>query len=133
MHGVVAAVPSNVAHGASWTLGGRDVPGTSQRNEPRPTDDPDAAIPAERIRGGVFAYCGTQDAIWASCPYARELVARRRRNGRTATLVELRGASHYVGAPVPYRITSLPGFSADARALEKLWPRLLAFLKGSTR
>lgn len=129
VHGVVAAVPSNVAHGPSWTLAERELPNTGQYNEPRPTDDPEAVIPAERIRGPVFAYCGTADAVWTSCSYARELVARLRRHRRPATLVELRGASHYVGAPVPYAITSLPGFATDARAVERLWPRLLAFLR----
>ena len=128
VYGVVASVPSNVAHGPSWTLAGAEIPYTNQHNEPRPTDDPGSVIPAERIRGPVFAFCGTADTVWTSCAYARELVARRRRHDRPATLVALRGASHYIGGAVPYSITSLPPYAADARALEKLWPRLLAFL-----
>jgi dienelactone hydrolase len=133
VYGVVASVPSNVVNGPAWTIGGKDVPYTEQFGNPRPTDDPRAVIPVERIRGPVFAYCATSDVIWGSCPYARALVARLRRHRRPNTLVELDGASHYAGGMTPYAISSLSGYADDQRAVGKLWPRLLAFLKEARR
>jgi hypothetical protein len=42
-------------------------------------------------------------------------------------------ASHYAGGMTPYALSSLPVSRDDQRAVEKLWPRVLAFLKEARR
>src|SRR5581483_9235287 len=74
VHSVVALVPSNVVHGPSWTIGGAPLPYTDQWNEPRPTDDPNAVIPVERIRGPIFLACAFDDEVWPSCEYASTML-----------------------------------------------------------
>jgi dienelactone hydrolase len=143
VHGVIAAVPSNVANAAfpnpdqpAWTLGGKSIPYTLQFNNPAPTDVPAAVIPVERIRGPIFLVCGGLDAVWGSCPYSEAIVRRldAHHSPHRHELFRARLGGHLVGAVVPYE----PGFVAfdpteettvaNEQARERLWPRLLAFL-----
>ena len=119
VHGVVAAVPSNIANLDSWTIGGKVVP----RSE----------IPVERIRGSVLAVCGTVDTVWPSCRYARALAARLRRHAQPHTLVVLAGAGHAAGGLIPYAISSLAISDLDEVGSEQFWSRLLAFLREASR
>jgi len=132
VYGAIAAVPSNAARWVGWTIDGKDIPSTKLR-DPRATDDPRALIPAERIRGPVFAYCAARDEVWPSCPYARALAQRLRRHRQPHTLRLLDGAYHYAGALSPYGISSARGAVPTERAVERLWPRLLAFLREARR
>lgn len=140
---VVAGVPSSVAlcspdcSGAAWTLHGRDLPFTTEFNEPRPTDQPDAVIPVERILGPVLLACGGRDLVWRSCTFAHAIVERRRAHGvrRGDTLSEFPLAGHAVGVFFPYEPRadhSSATFADDARALGKVWLALLAFLVEAT-
>jgi dienelactone hydrolase len=138
---VVASVPSNVAlcsfpgcSGPAWTLNGQPVPYTTQFDQPNPTDDPNAVIPVEQIRGPIFLDCGGVDLIWSSCPYARAIIKRLDafRVPYRHVLYEFPYAGHYVGALLPYEPAAPRDFDfvADEHGLEKLWPHLLAFLAG---
>jgi dienelactone hydrolase len=136
VRGVVALVPSNVSHcgspdcsAPSWTLEGRALPFTRQLDEPRPTDEPRAVIPVERIRRPVFVVCGGLDSTWSSCAYARAIAARGR-----ADLHEYRGAGHGLGTLAPYQPISPAGnptHAADQAARADVWPKALAFLEAA--
>lgn len=133
VHGVVASVPSNVAYGCfgggcsglvpAWTYRGRGIA-------------PFSPIPVERIRGPIFAICGTRDLVWPSCRQARAIIARRRAHGvrYSDTLVAARGAGHFVGAIVPYQIAptdlNYTQRAQDEAGAEELWPELITFLGG---
>jgi dienelactone hydrolase len=137
--GVVAAVPSNVSLcddrcvGPAWTLNGAAVPYTSEFNDPRPTDDPRAVIPVERIRGPVLLPCGELDRTWDSCAYARAIAERleARGHGGGHSLHAYPRGGHGIGSLAPYE-SYLPAdpdaYAADQRARADVWPRLLAFL-----
>jgi dienelactone hydrolase len=144
VHGVIAAVPSNVAIcsypgclGPAWTLGGHAIPYTKQFDDPAPTDDPAAVIPVERIRGPIFLACAIYDELWTSCPYSEAIIHRldAHHSRYARVLYEAKPqAGHLVGALLPYE----PGFVvynlgtepalANERARERIWPKLLAFL-----
>jgi len=137
VHGVVAAVPANVAvcsfpacDGPAWTLGGKPVPFTRQFDEPHPTDDPAAAIPVERIHGPVFLDCAGMDTVWDSCPYATAIMERLDAHHfpHPHTLHRYAQAGHHVGVLIPYEPTVIDTTQADERARERQWPELLAFL-----
>ena len=145
VHGVIASVPSNVAlcglpdcSGPAWTLNGNPVPYTSQIDDPHPTDNPQAIISVNRIRGPILLDCGGVDTVWTSCAYAQAITAEltAARDPRPHILLSYPNAGHGVGELVPYepssqsspdplnRATSL----ADRMARADLWPKLLAFL-----
>lgn len=139
VHGVVAAVPANVAvcsspgcGGPAWTLGGKPLPYTRQFDEPHPTDDPAAVIPVERIQGPIFLDCAGKDEVWDSCAYASAIVQRLRRHdfAYPHPLYRYPRAGHYVGILIPYEPTVVDTSQANERAREAQWPRLLAFLRG---
>jgi dienelactone hydrolase len=140
VHGVVASVPSNVAVcslpdcGPTWTLGGRALPFTRQFNQPHPTDDPAAVIPDDRIDGPLLAVCALHDTIWQSCAYAHAILARlAAHHDPHPHVLYTADAGHFAGSFLPYQPArafreSETEREADARAREKLWPKLLAFL-----
>jgi pimeloyl-ACP methyl ester carboxylesterase len=81
VHGVVALVPGDAAGcsypgcaGSAWTFQGKAVPYTREFDDPHPTDDPAAVIPAARIKGPVFLDCGGDDQVWSSCAYAEAIM-----------------------------------------------------------
>lgn len=134
VRGVVALVPSNVSHcgdpctGPAWTIRGKEVPFTRQFDEARPTDDPRAVIPVERIRGDVLAVCGGKDSTWASCAHSTAIVERG-----DATLLSYPGAGHGLGTLAPYHpsIGDDPTHVADQSARADAWPRVLDFLESA--
>jgi dienelactone hydrolase len=137
VHGVVAAVPANVAvcslpgcAGPAWTFQGKPVPYTRQFNEPHPTDDPDAVIPVERIQGPIFLDCAGMDFVWDSCAYATAIVRRLDAHDFRYSHVFHRypKAGHHVGVLIPYEPTVMDNPRADEQARERQWPELLAFL-----
>jgi dienelactone hydrolase len=139
VNGVVAAVPANVAlcsspgcSGPAWTLDRKPVPYTRQFDEPHPTDDPDAVIPVERIRGPIFLDCAGMDTVWDSCAYATAIVQRLDAHDfRYAhPLHRYPKAGHHVGVLIPYEPTVMDSPPADEQARERQWPLLLAFLNG---
>ena len=101
--GIVGAKRFNAAAclGPAWTLHGHAIPYTKQWDNPHPTDVPAAVIPVERIRGPILLTCGGLDQLWASCPYARAIVARLKAHhfGYAYKLYAYPGASHF-GAQV---------------------------------
>jgi dienelactone hydrolase len=139
VHGVVAAVPANVAvcsfpgcAGPAWTFQGKPVPYTRQFNDPHPTDDPDAVIPVERIQGPIFLDCAGMDLVWDSCAYAAAIVQRldAHRFRHPRVLHRYPNAGHHVGVLIPYEPIALDNPRADEEARERQWPLLLAFLNG---
>jgi dienelactone hydrolase len=137
VHGVVAAVPANVAvcslpycNGPAWTLDGKPLPYTRQFNQPHPTDNPQAVIPVERIKGPIFLNCGGMDTVWDSCPYATAITQRLHANhfALPYTLNRYPNAGHHVGIFIPYEPTVLDTTQADEQAREQQWPQLLTFL-----
>jgi dienelactone hydrolase len=146
VHGVIAAVPSNVAlcsfprcrSGAAWTLNGAPIPYTSQVDTAQPTDDPGAVIPVERTQGPVFLDCGGRDRVWTSCQFAQAIEARLVAHNfpHAHELEAFPDAGHGVGALVPFEpgftlgTSTLAGRSPDSneRAAQLLWPKLQAFL-----
>jgi dienelactone hydrolase len=140
---VVGLVPSNVSHcsegctGPAWTLGGRGLPFTRQFR-PRPTDEPRAVIPVERIRGPLFLVCGGRDSTWNSCAHSNAIVDRLEAAGDRDRhrLHAYRGAGHGLGSLAPYQPVSAadnPTHAADQRARADVWPRVLEFLAGVER
>ena len=137
---VVAAVPSNVAICGfpdcslpAWTVQGRPVPYTTQFSNPYPTDNPDAAIPVERIQGPIFLVCGALDTVWISCAYERAILDRLASFGHPYPNEShaYAHAGHFVGSLLPYLIVApneLYLNAGDERAREAVWPHLLSFL-----
>lgn len=143
VHAVVASVPSNVAlcsypacSGPAWTFHGKAVPYTSEVGQTRPTDNPAAVIPDQRIQGPVFLACGEADQTWISCPYARAILhlLNAHHDRWTHVLYAYPGAGHAVGGLIPYEPDSAavaasdPAYAADQKARALLWPHVLSFL-----
>lgn len=89
----------------------------------------------------MFLDCGGADRLWASCGYARAIMARLAAHHYAYgyVLASYPAAGHGVGYLVPYQpvwaARTSPqdsGASADANpnATAQLWPRLLQFLAG---
>jgi BAAT / Acyl-CoA thioester hydrolase C terminal/Acyl-CoA thioester hydrolase/BAAT N-terminal region len=147
MRKIVATVPSSTvtcgivgahraAHkclGSPWTLHGRPLPYTRLFDDAEPFDEPRAVIPVERIRAKLLLACGGEDATWSSCPYARAIVARRRKAGEATTLYAYPRAGHFVGSPSfayePGAMTSDTSVPWTERGREDLWPRVVAFVR----
>ncbi|MDA8332182.1 MAG: acyl-CoA thioesterase/bile acid-CoA:amino acid N-acyltransferase family protein [Candidatus Dormibacteraeota bacterium] len=146
VHGVIAVSPSNVAlcsypscSGPAWTLHGRALPYTTQFNDPAPTDNPQAVIPVQNIKGPIFLACGGDDRVWDSCAYARAIMARlsARHNAYTHVLYSYPTAGHGIDTLVPYepvRVTAgtedLLGAASQSNQIAEaeLWPHVLSFL-----
>ncbi len=139
---VIALSPSDAAicsvpgcRGPAWTFHGRAVPFTVEFGNPHPSDQPNAVIPVQRIRGPVFLDCGTADAIWPSCAYSQAIIRHLDlAHDRFAHLLfSYAGAGHSVAFLTPYEPTEAGLFSdnhpqADQEAIARDWPRLLSFL-----
>jgi dienelactone hydrolase len=146
VHGVAALVPSDVVTcgidgagrstgrclGSPWTLDGKPLPHTVEFNEPHPLDEPGAAIPVERIHAPVLLACAGRDQEWASCPYARAIVARRRAHGEQTSLYTYPSAGHFIGNATwvyePGGLASDFFVPQDEQGREALLPHLLRFL-----
>lgn len=140
VHGVIAAVPNNRAlcpsakcSRAPWTLSGDAIPFTRQFNNPRPTDEPRAVIPVERIQGPIFLACAEADDTWDSCAFARAIVRRLKANDHPYrhVLFAAARAGHRLGslapnAPVAGALSNNP---IDERARATAWSKLIAFLE----
>lgn len=163
---VVAGMPSSVVwpgvdweygfgsgDGSSWSLGGRPLEhlpygvfdfgkGTGslyQTGLARAARHPGAAIPVERARAPLLLVCGEADALWPSCPMARQVAARAAaRRGPRVTLLAYQDAGHAVfGTPVARsdprrgRLGARTGGSPEgnAAAREDGWPKAVAFLE----
>ena len=143
VHGVIGAVPDNRAicidptcPRPPWTLGGVPIPFTHEFDNPRPTDNPSAVIPVERIHGPVFLACAEADRTWPSCAFARAVVARlvAHASPYRHELVAVPHAGHRLGSLTPNEpvVESQRGAPVDARARAEVWPRLLAFLQAAS-
>jgi dienelactone hydrolase len=102
---------------------------------------PNAIIPVERARSPILLICGEADALWPSCPMARQVRARAtERRGPEVKVLAYSDAGHAVfGTPVPKggrrreRLGSTGGSQAgNAAAREDAWPKILAFLRQAT-
>jgi dienelactone hydrolase len=147
VNAVIALSPSDAAIcsfpgclGPAWTFHGRAVPFTVQFGNPHPSDQPNAVIPVQRIRGPVFLACGTADAIWPSCRYSQAIMRHlKRAHDRFAhVLFSYAGAGHSVASLIPYEPTDAGLFSDDHRQVDQEaiavdWPRLLTFLAAWAR
>jgi dienelactone hydrolase len=122
VHGVVAAVPSDVVNcsypgcaDSAWTFRGRPLP--------------NARIPDERIQGPVLLICAGQDEIWPSCDYAHDAMSHLAHDRFSHLLVVEPRSRHHVGALVPYEPNPESAtVDADEVGREDAWPQLLAFL-----
>jgi dienelactone hydrolase len=129
--GVVALVPNDVVTltpegGDAWTIHRRPVP--------------TGVIPLTRITAPIFAVGAESDELWPSGAHVRDLRWRLEGHRPTATILDFPDAGHGVGALVPNipvptvfqvddRTFWLGGtMTADERAREVAWPRLLAWL-----
>lgn len=146
VNAVVGMVPSDVAicsfpgcRGPAWTFHGHAVPFTSQVDTPQPVDHPNAVIPVQRIHGPIFLACGSADAVWTSCPYARAIISHLDgvHDRFSHVLYAYPGAGHGVGFFTPYEpMTTGPyyagvlggTFQADQQDVAQDWTRLLDFL-----
>lgn len=109
-----------------YTSGLKALPGT-----------PQAAIPVEKIKGKILLVCGEADALWPSCPMARQMVERRASHRKAApTLLAYADAGHMVFGPaIPesspsYAYLGMMGGSnaGNAAARADGWPKVLDFL-----
>jgi dienelactone hydrolase len=133
VRGVVALVPDDWVDPApgigtypAWTLRGKPIP-TGQ-------------IAVQRIRGPIFAVGGGEDQLWPSWSHVENLKQDLGGHGPRPTLLVYPRAGHAVGTIVPYipsptHIHSRYGLlelggtrTADERAREDAWPKLLAWL-----
>lgn len=154
MHAIVATVPSAVVTcgieganrvtssgayclGSPWTIDGKPLPYTKLLNDPSPWDKPQSEIPVWKIHVPLLLACAGADQVWASCPYARAIVARRRAHGEETTLDVYPQASHFVGSPFTAydpgamaKDVSTPWTELDR---ENLWPKVLGFVQGAHR
>ena len=140
VRGVIASVPNSVSlcsfpdcAGPAWTLHGRPLPYTRQFDSAAPTDEPDAVIPVERIRGPVLVVCGGLDRQWNSCGHSRAIIRRleARRHRYPHVMHEYAEAGHGVGSLVPHvpHARTDVRYESDQRARADVWPRLLEFLR----
>lgn len=148
VHGVIALVPSSVVNcgiigggvpggciGPAWTFEGTPLPYTTEFDQPDPADVPAAVIPVEDIHAPLLLACGGVDATWNSCAFASAIVHRLDANPGAAAhvLYTYLDAGHPVGGLLPYEPGSLAydaNVPFDERARERLWPHVLAFLRG---
>jgi dienelactone hydrolase len=108
----------------AWTYRGRPYRGDRYK------------IPVERIRGPVFIVGAADDRVWPSARAVHAITARMRAHGRNqVTGLVYQGAGHALGTAVPaggVASGTPPGFggsaSADERARDDSWPKLLRFL-----
>lgn len=151
VNAVVAMVPGDAATcsfpgclGPAWTFHGRAVPFTVQFSNPQPSDNPNAVIPVQRIRGPVFLACGTKDAVWPSCAYSRAIMSHLHHadDRFSHILYAYPGAGHYVASFLPYEpAVNTPNYvgigggslQADQQGRALDWPRLLDFLAAFAR
>jgi dienelactone hydrolase len=133
VRGVIALVPDDwvdtspaIGSYPAWTLHGNPVPV--------------GAIPVQNIRGPIFAVGGGADHLWPSGQHVADLKQDMGGHGPRPTLLVYPRAGHAVGTIVPYiptftRVHSRFGQlelggtrTADERAREDAWPKLLAWL-----
>jgi uncharacterized protein len=155
---VVAAAPSSVAwqgasfdrdgdFASSWTERGRPLPhlrygrwkwwtnmspilAESLKTLPR---NPGAAIPIERTAAKVLLVCGGADALWPSCPMARQLDLRSRRHGRPQIILLAYPLAGHGAFALPRQAGEKAGSGGEAndQARKDSWPRAIAFLKNA--
>lgn len=162
LRAVVATMPSSVvwagvnwktfiSHKSSWSLGGKPLDYLPLASFDRKTISSvyrgviaasdareQAAIPIERIAAPVLLICGENDAMWPSCPMARQVEARAGRSGHPkVTVLVYPNAGHAVfGAPVsPQRLAkshldSLGGTNVGNNAARAdSWRQTIGFLR----
>jgi dienelactone hydrolase len=143
VYGVIGAVPNNRAlcptgkcSSAPWTIGGQPIPFTNQFDDPHPTDNPNAVIPVERIRGPIFLACAEADKTWNSCGFARAIMQRLDADGDRYRHVLFAdpSAGHMLGTLAPDQPLACACLlrPVDARARAVAWAKLIAFLKDVT-
>jgi dienelactone hydrolase len=100
-----------------------------------------AIIPIERARTSVLLVCGEADALWPSCPMARQVAIRASNlGGPKVKVLAYKDAGHAVfGAPLardnPNRSNlgkTGGSHEGNAAAREDAWPKVVEFLKKST-
>ncbi len=158
---VVAGAPSNVVWqgigkasapggAASFSLGGKSVSFLPYdhsksfttvydlyiRSFAKRDAYPDAAIPVEKINGGILLICGEDDRLWPSCPMSDEVIARLKEKKFQSRVQLLRysNAGHgAVGEPYtpddPTAKDELGGTQGgNVAARTDGWPKAIAFL-----
>jgi len=103
---------------------------------------PQAAIPAERVRGDVLLICGGQDMIWPSCDMAAAIKSRiEAGSAQNASLLAYPDAGHWAFGPInnldryDQKALGKTGGSAasDMAARRDQWPKIIAFLDKTLR
>jgi dienelactone hydrolase len=144
VQGVVACVPSNLVV-CSWPPG---APAWLANGSPLPyvshfgpySENPDAVIPAERIRGPVLLISAGADQVWPSAAMARAISKRLTSHGHTSEhrVLEYPDATHSLGSLIPQLPDGLPApgpldWPADQAARSDAWPKLIDFVQHRTR
>ena len=140
VQGAIVSVPGNVVlcswppGGPAWLLGGSPLPYVS-RFGPH-SEDPEAVIPVERIRGPILLVSAGADQVWPSAAMARAISKRLDSLGHTwgHRVLEYPDATHSLGylvprlpeALLPPRLLDWP---ADSAARSDAWPKVLDFIR----
>jgi hypothetical protein len=95
---------------------------------------PGQAIPVQSIRGTVLLAGSGNDGQWRSAAFVNDLAQTITRHARAHVIRRIYAwAGHGIGRPIPFTPDvadpSLGGSTtANERAREDLWPRILALL-----
>ena len=133
---------------SSWTENGRPVPFTPYGWTGKwegilalyaaglaGPDGRRGGVPLERVAAVVVMVCGEKDALWPSCPMARDAAARLKAAGRQVTLLAYPDAGHAAfgppaepGTPPPTpEVMAMMGGTAEGTTAARVdaWPRVL--------
>lgn len=139
IRGVVVSVPSNLVlcswppGGPAWLLEGSSIPFASRFGPS--TEDPNAAIPVERIQGPILLVSAGADQVWPSAAMARAIANRLEARGHAwgHRVLEYPEASHSLGYLLPDLPSGLlpPNLvdrPSDRAARVDAWPRVVDFI-----
>ncbi len=141
---------------SSWTEAGRPVPFTPYGWTGKwegilalyaaglaGPDGRRGAIPLERVTGPVLMVCGEKDALWPSCPMARDAVAKLKAAGRQVTLLAYPDAGHAAFGPPatpgtpppPPEVMAMMGGTVEGTTAARAdaWPRVLDVLDAALK
>jgi hypothetical protein len=158
----IAVAPSSVVWGgwtgtewtSHWTAGGEPLPYVPFVEDWQPSDNPpsyvdlyrlsleadvtaseSAAIPVEKIAGGLVLVAGGDDRVWPSTEFAARIAARREGHGLSTVVVCDPAAGHRTvlpGEPVVAGGQAMArggGEAADAELGKRAWPHIAAALR----
>jgi uncharacterized protein len=143
VQGVVVSVPANLVlcswppGGPAWQLKGSPLSYVSHFGPH--SEDPEAVIPVERIRGPILLISAGADQVWPSAAMARAISKRLDSLGHKwgHHVLEYPEATHSVGFLIPQLPDGLLppellDWPADRAARADAWPKVLDFIRHRT-